>query len=162
MALNDPALMRYPVAFMTEAGYWTLNDREAAAMRAYLLKGGFVIFDDSRDNRGNAGWENFVFNMERVLPGVRFFDMTADNPIFHSFFELASLDIVPQYYDYGPPIFRGIYQDNDPHKRLLAMINFNTDVSNFWEFSDQGFFPVDLSNEAYKLGVNYMIYSFTH
>src|ERR1700681_4567742 len=45
LAVDDPALARYPVAYMTEAGFWTLNDSEAAAFRAYLLKGGFVIFD---------------------------------------------------------------------------------------------------------------------
>src|SRR5262245_7354244 len=45
-ALDDPELTKYPVAYMTEAGYWELTNREAAAFRSYLLKGGFVIFDD--------------------------------------------------------------------------------------------------------------------
>src|SRR5215475_9708068 len=44
-ALDDPELGRYPIAFMTEGGWWNLTDKEAAAFRAYLLKGGFVIFD---------------------------------------------------------------------------------------------------------------------
>jgi hypothetical protein len=43
-ALDDPALCRYPIVYMTEAGYWTMTDQEAAAFRAYLLKGGFAIF----------------------------------------------------------------------------------------------------------------------
>ena len=42
------------------------------------------------------------------------------------------------------------------------MINYNTDISEFWEFSDTGFKPIDESNEAYKLGVNYIIYGMTH
>src|SRR5947209_3445685 len=49
IALDDPVLMKCPVAYMTEAGFWTMTDREAAAFRKYLLKGGFVIFDDFRD-----------------------------------------------------------------------------------------------------------------
>jgi hypothetical protein len=52
--------------------------------------------------------------------------------------------------------------DNDPKKRLMVMINFNTDVSNYWEYSALGFRPIDESNEAYKLGVNYLFYALTH
>lgn len=60
------------------------------------------------------------------------------------------------------PSFAGIFQGNDPKKRLMVMINFNTDVSNFWEFSAEGLVPIDLSNEGYKLGVNYILYALTH
>ena len=34
---------------MTEAGYWVMSDEEGAALRKYLLKGGFLILDDTRD-----------------------------------------------------------------------------------------------------------------
>ena len=162
-ALDDPALCRYPVAYMTEAGFWTLTDPEAVAFRAYLLKGGFVIFDDFRDPpRGGGGWENFEANMRRVMPEGRFVDMDPSDPIFHSFFEIGSFDIIPQFYDQSRPVFRGLYEDNDPHKRLIAIANFNTDIANYWEFSASGFRPIDESNEAYKLGVNYIIYGLTH
>jgi hypothetical protein len=162
LALDDPDLCKYPVAYMTEAGYWTMTDKEAAAFRAWLLKGGFVIFDDFRDEFGAGGWFNFETQMNRVLPGVRFFDLDASHPIFHAFFEIDSLDIVPQYYDRGAPVFKAVYEDNDPSKRLMAVVNFNTDISNFWEFSALGYRPVEESNEAYKLGVNYVIYGMTH
>jgi len=163
IALDDPELFKYPVAYMTEAGFWTLTDTEAAAFRAWLQKGGFVIFDDFRgDFRGGGGWENFEANMRRVIPGAHFVDLDPSNPIFHAFFEIDSFDIVPQDYDRGRPEFRGLFEDNDPKKRLMAMANFNTDVSNFWEFSGTGFRPVADSNEAYKLGVNYIIYGLTH
>src|SRR3954452_10062380 len=36
--LDDPQLFRFPVSYMTEAGYWTINPRQAANFRAYLLK----------------------------------------------------------------------------------------------------------------------------
>ncbi len=163
LAIDDPELTKYPVAFMTEAGYWVMNDKEAAAFRAYLLKGGFVIFDDFRPPpRGGGGWENFQANMERVLPGVKYYDLDESAPIFHCFFDIESFTIIPQYYDEGRPVFRGIYQDNDPSKRLIAIINFNTDVSNFWEFSGTGLSPVSDTNQAYELGVNYIIYGLTH
>jgi hypothetical protein len=40
-------------------------------------------------------------------------------------------------------------------------VNYNNDISEYWEWSDSGLFPVDLSNEAYKLGVNYIMYGMT-
>ena len=47
-------------------------------------------------------------------------------------------------------------------KRLVAMVNFNTDVSNCREFSATGLRPIDEANQAYKLGVNDIIYGLTH
>jgi len=133
-------------------------------LRAYFKKGGFVIFDDFRDDSRNVtgGWLNFTTQMKRVIPDVRFFDLEPSHPIFHSFFEINSLSIIPQYYDRGAPILRAVYEDNDPRKRMIAIINFNTDVSNFWEFSGQGSNIVSGENEAYKLGVNYVVYALTH
>jgi hypothetical protein len=161
-SLDDPLLGEFPVAYMTEAGFWELTDHEAAAFRAYLLKGGFVIFDDFRPPpRGGAGWYQFESNMHRIVPDAPIVDLTADEPIFHTFFDIDSLAILPQAYDGGAPVIRGIYDPADPH-RLMAIINFNTDVSQFWEFSDTGFAPVQDSNEAYKLGVNYIVYGLTH
>ena len=152
-----------PDGRLPEPGGWNPNDKELAGLRSYLLKGGFIIFDDFRDGfRGGGGWDNFVTQMRRVLPDARIVDMNASDPVFHSFFEIPSLNIVPQYYDRGQPEFKGIYEDNDPKKRLIAMINFNTDVSNFWEFSATGYVPISESNEAYKLGVNYIMYGITH
>ena len=97
-----------------------------------------------------------------MLPEARFIDLEPTHPIFHSFFEIDSFDIVPQMYDLGRPVFRGVFEDNDPNKRLLAMINFNTDISEYWEFSGTGLQPIAETNEAYKLGVNYIIYGLTH
>jgi hypothetical protein len=140
-----------------------MTDKEALSLRAYLLKGGFIIFDDFRDDfRGGGGWDNFAQQMQRVIPSARFIDLQPSHPIFHSFYEIESFDIIPQYYDRGRPILRALFEDNDPSKRMLAIINYNTDISNFWEFSSEGFMPIALSNEAYKLGVNYIVYGMTH
>ena len=166
LALEDPDLFKYPVAYIIEVGWWTLTDRGAATLRDYLLKGGFLIVDDFKAPgwRGipGAGWEPFEANMRRVLPGVRFYDMVATHPIFHSFFEINALDNFPQAYNAGQPIFRGVFEDNDPSRRLLAIVNYNTDISQYWEWSGRGLRPFDETNEAYKLGVNYIIYGLTH
>ena len=162
LALDDPELFKYPVAYIIEGGWWTMTDREGAGLRAYLQKGGFVIFDDFREYFDGTGWETFEAQMHRVIPEARFLDLDSSHPIFHSFFDVTALDRVPQYYDIRPPVFRGLFEDNDSSKRMMAMVNFNTDISNFWEFSDKGLKPVDDSNEAYKLGVNYVVYGLTH
>ncbi len=161
-AVDDPELFKFPVAYMTEAGFWELSDADAVKLRAYLTKGGFIIFDDFRDDFRGNGWATFEANMQRVLPGARFEDLSPSHPIFHCFFDIDSFDILPQYYDRGRPILRGLFQDNDPSKRLMAIINFNTDVSNYWEFADTGYTPISESNEAYQLGVNYVVYGLTH
>jgi Domain of unknown function (DUF4159) len=165
LALDDPELFKYPIAYLCEPGYqWTLNDQEASNFRDYLVKGGFLIVDDFRAR----DWPVFEEQMRRVLPDVRFFDLDAANPtapgyaLFHSFFEIDDPDEYPNFYDPGKPIFRGIFENNDPTKRLMAIINYNTDISEFWEFSGTGLKPIDESNDAYKLGVNYIIYAMTH
>ena len=161
--LDDPALFRYPIAYVIEPDWWTMTDNEARALRDYLQKGGFLIVDDfkGRNFRGGGGWEVFERNMKRALPQGRFVDLDISHPIFHSFFEIKSLD-VPQAYVNGHPLFRGLFEENDPTKRLQIMVNFNTDISQFWEWSGTGFRSISDTNESYKLGVNYLIYGLTH
>jgi hypothetical protein len=154
--LDDPDLSLFPVAYMSEPGFWTMDDAEMQGLRAYLLKGGFVIFDDFRENH----MYNLMAQMRRVLPDASWQRLDATHPIFHSFFEINSLDDVPGYY--GIVEWHGIFEDNDPGKRLLAIANYNHDLGELWEFSDTGYVPVDLSNEAYKFGVNYVVYAMTH
>ena len=69
LTLDDPQLFKYPVAFMWEPGFWNLTDREAESFRAYLLKGGFAVFEDFD---GPQQWNNFEAQMRRVLPDGRF------------------------------------------------------------------------------------------
>ncbi len=136
LGLGDPELFQHPIAYMAEPGFWAITDEEAAAFQAYLLKGGFVIFDDFAELRGGSA--RFESAFRRVLPAARFYDLDASHQIFHSFFEIDSLDILPQYYDLGRPVLRAVFEDNDPRKRMMAMINYNTDISEYWEFSRAG------------------------
>ena len=58
--------------------------------------------------------------------------------------------------------FLGIHEDNDPRKRLVVIINYNNDIGDYMEHSDQGWWPVNISNDAYKLATNYIIYGLSH
>ncbi len=171
VALDEPALFDYPVIYVSEPGYWQLNDKEASNLRAYIQKGGFVIFDDFFQRHILILEEN----MRQVLPEARFLEVPLEHPIWDSFFKIAE---PPRTRGGGggggggsgrnfggrgmQTTYHGIFEDNDPTKRLIAIANYNGDMGEFWEWSDTGFVPIDLSNEAYKLGVNYMIYSLTH
>jgi hypothetical protein len=154
---DDPELFKYPVAYLCEPGFWTVTDAEAENLRRYLLKGGFLIVDDF----GGEQWFNFEEKMRRVLPDGRLVPLDASHPVFHSFFDIGSLENLVSYYG-GQPQYYGIFQDNDPAGRLMVIVNYNNDIGEYWEWSDQGFYPIDLSNEAYKLGVNYVVYAMTH
>jgi hypothetical protein len=157
--LDDPELTLFPIAYMSEPGFWVMNDAEIAGLRNYLRKGGFIIFDDFRGYHV----QNLIEQMRRVYPEGTFQKLEATHPIFHSFFEINTLDPRSGYYaDAGDTEWLGIFEDNDPRKRLIAIANNNHDLGELWEYSDTGYVPVDLSNEAYKFGVNYVMYGMTH
>jgi len=157
LRLTDPDLFKFPIVYMWEPGFWQLSDLEASRFREYLLKGGFAIFDDFEQEQ----WDHFAEQMRRVLPDARFVKLDRSHRVFDSFFRMTTIDfphpmmgILPTYY--------GIFEDNDPNRRLMVIANYNNDVAEYWEWSGSGLFPVDTSNEAYKLGVNYMLYGLTH
>jgi hypothetical protein len=155
LTFEDPELSRYPVAYLSEPGYWNMNDEEIAGMRNYLLKGGFLIVDDFRDNE----WYNFEAQMRLALPEARLVQLDASHPIFDSFFRIPSLEGFQNPNFRVKPLFYGVFEDNDPEKRLMVIVNYNNDIGDYWEWSDSGWLPIDLSNDAYKLGVNYVIYA---
>ena len=45
----------------------------------------------------------------QIFPTLHPIDMPISHPIFHSFFEVNNLDIIPQAYIAGQPIFRGLF-----------------------------------------------------
>ncbi len=159
LTLDDPELFNYPIAFMWEPGFWNLNDREAASFGAYLSKGGFAVFEDFD---GLAQWSNFEAQMRRVLPDHHLVKLDKSHHLFDSFFRINDIDAILHPMSGIRPSYYGIFEDDDPGKRLMVVANFDNDVPEYWEWSGQGLFPFDTSNEAYKLGVNYLVYGLTH
>jgi hypothetical protein len=77
VTLDDPALFKYPVSYMSEPGGWHPNDKEIAGLRKYLLKGGFMIFDDFREGGGwGYDWTNLRQEMGRALPNAKWVQLT--------------------------------------------------------------------------------------
>ena len=161
-ALDDPELTKYPVAYLSEPGGWFPDDKEVAGLRNYILKGGFVIVDDFDEGGMGEDLMHFTQVMQRVLPTARIVDVPESHPIFDAFFKVDLRLMEAGEGNYGRPArYLGIFQDNDPKKRLMMIVNLNLDVGEHWQYSDRGFSPVP-TNEAYKLGVNYLIYALTH
>ena len=162
LRMDDPELMKYPVAYLSEPGYWYPTGSEAEGLRTYLAKGGFLIADDFHFENE---WQVFEAAIRQVLPGARIERLTAGHPVFNAFFSIESLE-VPYPGRLGERgltgEFYGIYEDNDPAKRLAVVINYNMDIGDYMEHSARGFYPVDPTNEAFKFGVNYVVYGLTH
>ena len=155
--LDDPEIFRHPVLYLSEPGFWRITDAEAAGLRSYLLKGGFLILDDFEEQQ----WYNMEEQLRRAMPEYELIEIGPEHPVFHSFFELEDI-YVPHPLVPVTPKYYGMFEKNDPTRRMLVLVNFNADLAEYWEWSAEGILPVDLSNEAYKLGVNYLIYALTH
>lgn len=156
--LDDPEIFNYPLLYLCEVGFWQPTDKEAANLRAHLRKGGFLIIDDF----AGPQWSNFEQAMRRVLPGAQLVTLDASHPVFDSFFRVDVRTFHHPYFRGFPATVLGIFEDNDPSKRLMVVINYNQDLSEYWEWSDTNWVPIDLANEAYKFGVDYVIYGMTH
>lgn len=160
LMLDDERIFHYPILYMVEPGFWRPTEQEVSNLREHLLKGGLIIFDDFDDRQFWVLREIF----RHVLPGLEFTPIPPTDPVFDSFFQID-----PRILSFGGAAYRGdqidfqgIHEDNDPDKRLLVIAGNRGDLGEFWEYSDVGFFPIDITNEAYKVGVNYIVYGMTH
>ena len=157
LGLDDPEVFNHPIVYMWEPGFWVMTDEQGARFREFLLKGGFAIFDDFEYDQ----WDNLEAQMRRVLPEARWVKLDATHRIFDVFFRMQNIEFPHPMYGIKPTYY-GLFEDNDPAKRLMVVANFDNDIPEYWEWSGEGIYPFDASNEAYKLGVNYLIYGLTH
>lgn len=158
LTFADAEIFKYPFSYVSEPGFWTLTPEEMAGLHEYVEKGGFVIFDDFS---GPRDWDVFSTRWREVFPNSQLVKLDATHPVFDVFYRIETLTFRdPQSGNESE--FWGAFEDNDPSKRLLMVANFENDIGDYMEWSDQGFLPIDITNEAYKLAVNYVIYAMTH
>ncbi|HYL98376.1 MAG TPA: DUF4159 domain-containing protein, partial [Blastocatellia bacterium] len=127
---SDPNLFKYPFAYLCEVGYIDLTEEEVRGMREYLTRGGFLIVDDFR---GPYQFRNFLYTLGRAFPNYQLKKLDITHPIFNCFFSIKTLDVKPPYGRFKPE-FYGV---EDKHGRLMMVINYNNDVSDFWQWSNQ-------------------------
>jgi Domain of unknown function (DUF4159) len=166
LKLMDDELFNHPFLYGVEVGRWHLSEEEAARLREYLLRGGFLMVDDFH---GTLQWQNFMESMRRVFPDRPVVEITDENEILHVLYDLDRKVQIPVISgavtgrtweeDGYTPHWRGIYDDNG---RLVVVINFNMDMGDAWEHADHPLYPQPLTALAYRYGINYVIYSMTH
>jgi hypothetical protein len=163
---DDGDLFYYPFMVVGLASAWQLTDEQAAKIREYLLRGGFLFCDSFF---GDRNWEVFEESVKRIFPDRPIIDMQDDHPIFHVVFDLPEMTKVQipnansigrgGYGMRGTPRWRGV---EDEHGRLMMLIAYNNDVMDGWQWADDPRYPADKANLALRLGVNVVMYSMTH
>jgi hypothetical protein len=159
-------VFNWPWLYAVEVGQWDLTDAQAAQLREYLLRGGFLMVDDFH---GSREWTIFVESMRRVFPDRPIVDVPDDDPIFHTFWDLEERQQIPglQFVYSGRPFeqdgfdahWRGIYDDKG---RVMVAICHNMDLGDAVEHSDTPQYPQELSAVAMRTFLNYIIYAMTH
>jgi hypothetical protein len=173
--LTDDWLFRCSFTLMEDAGTARFTDAEVERLREYLLKGGFLLVTDYHGRRAKAQFDEEI---ARVLPSGRFpiQDLTPpDHPIWNTMFRV---DRIPQMASIqtwrrsgggtlerwnregSPPDVRGIADD---HGRVMVVMVHNTDLPDPWEREgEESDYFFQFSPEAYRVGIDILIYALTH
>ena len=171
--LTDPWLARCPFILGSDVGTMALGDDDVAALRDYLLKGGFLWVDDFW---GSQAWDVFEAEMARVLPPGTYplRDIAPDHAIYRTMFPVSAVPQIPsiQFWrgsggetsERGPdsavPHLRGIA---DAKGRLMVVATHNTDISDAWEREgeDPEYF-YQYSPNGYAVALNVLLYAMSH
>jgi hypothetical protein len=159
-------LYNWPWIYVEDPGAWRLSEAQAARFREYLLRGGFMMADDSH---GDYEWENFLAGIHRIFPNRSIEDLSDEDEIFHVAYDLDERFQVPgtrfiwgsrRYtVDSSTPKWRAIRDDKG---RIMVAICHNSDVGDAWEWADSARYPERAASFAYRLGINYIIYGMSH
>ena len=164
--VTDDSIFDYPWLYAVEVGRWYLSDEDAALLREYLLRGGFLMVDDFW---GTYQWAVFIESMQRVFPDRPIVELGEDHELLHVLYDLDQRIQIPgrNYFNSGVtwqqdgyvPYWRGIFDDDG---RLMVAINFNMDMGDAWEHADDPYYPEPMTALAYRFAVNYVVYAMTH
>ena len=169
--LTDPLLFRCPFVMMAEVGTLFFNELDAANLRAYLTKGGFLWVDDFW---GTAAWEQWSSQIKRVLPEFPIVDVAPGDPIRQAQFTIAEVKQVPSIFSWRGPgsdtrergsdspqaDFRAIA---DGHGRIMVAMTHNTDIGDSMEREgDDPAYFAEFSPQGYALATNIAVYALTH
>lgn len=164
--LDSDEIYNWPWIYGVEVGHWQLSDAQVLTLREYLNRGGFLMVDDFH---GTREWAIFAESMNKVLPGHAIVELQNSDPIFHVLYDLDQRVQVPGI----GPIMRGITHEQDGYEarwraiyddkgRVVVAICHNMDLGDAWEWADSPDYPEQFTSLAYRIGVNYIIYSMTH
>ena len=159
--LDTPEIFKYPFLYLSEPGFLTLNDKEIQNLGEYIRRGGFIMADDFRTAAYLGGPEELEVlrhYLKLAVPERELVRLDLSHPIFHSYFEIDTLNMTPPYGDWTPQ-FWGM---PDEKGRLQVIANYNNDIGDFWKYLDEGDKPLKDSTRAIRLGINYIVYAMSH
>src|SRR5215510_1781703 len=168
VGIMDPDLFKFPYVYIVEPGGMYLSDEEAARLREFFGRGGFLHVDDFWGLRQKA---NLEAQLRKVFPDKRLDVLPLTHEIFHTFYDIDEIIQVPNASNgcYGPPYWEQpddkeprIYGISDDNGRLQVVVTYNSDLGDAWEYMDLGCYPQKLTGQAYRLGLNFMIYAMSH
>lgn len=165
-------LFECPFLFMSDAGTVRFSEEEVERLATWFAKGGVLYTDDFW---GPWAFENWIAQVERVLPGRPWVDLDADHPIMNALYDVPEIPQVPsiqfwrragrretseQGASSATPHLRAIIDDTG---RPLVIMTHNTDIADGWEREgeDDEFFYL-FSPDAYALGINIIVYTLNH
>ena len=165
--VDSDEMFNWPWLYAVEVGRWGMSPEQARRIREYLNRGGFLVVDDFH---GESEWEIFMEGLRQIYPDRQVLDLKDDEQIFHSVFDLTKRVQVPgqryvstrltyERYDGMTPYWRGVL---DEKGRVQTAILFNMDHGDAWEWADYPPYPTEFTLQAYRIGVNYILYSMTH
>jgi hypothetical protein len=174
LRLTDDAIFQCPFIMMTEVGSAYMDEDEAAKLRSYLLKGGFLWADDFW---GSYAWEWWEEQIRKVFPAAEYpiVDLPLSHPLFRSQFEIkngtpqiASIGVWAR--TGGGTSERGADSDVvntrailDKHDRIMVLMTHNTDLGDSFEReADDPQYFYQMSVPGYAFGVNTLLYALTH
>jgi len=170
---TDPDLFNCPFTMLTEPGGAYFSQAEAAALRAYLLKGGFLWADDFWGDYAFSVWAREI---GKALPPHEFpiVDLQLDHPIFHTLFQITRVPQIPSIGFWagsgGRTSERGalsavphVRAISDAQGRIMVLMTHNTDFGDSFEeeATDHRYF-LQFSVDGYRFGVNALLYAMTH
>ena len=169
---TDEELFQCPLVIMTAPGSAIFNADEAAALRTYLNKGGFLWADDFW---GSYAWDHWVHEFSKVLPPneYKIVELTRDHPLFRQQFQIANVPQIASinfWAGTGSTSERGADSAvahamavADKHGRLMVLMTHNTDLGDSFEREgDDPTYFYNFSVPGYAFGINVLLYSLMH
>jgi hypothetical protein len=154
--LSSPEVFQYPFAYVSEPGEMWLTDEEVANMREYINRGGFVLFDDFD---GDYDLNILRRELKRAFPNKEIVHLAIEHPILNVFYKIDGLNVMSPYQVGAPAEFYALQNDHGEYAMILC---YNNDLANYWDWIDRQIYPLKPSAEAFRLGINFVIYSMTH
>jgi hypothetical protein len=88
----DPELFKYPYLYVVEPGRMELSNQEVERLREYMVRGGFMHFDDFW---GLSERANVEYELGRIFPDKELRQLDMKEEIFHTFFDVHNVMQIP-------------------------------------------------------------------